>query len=94
MEPTVATLATVPAVLALVTLAKDLGLPKPLAPLLAVILGIGVSVADAVANHAAVYPAVVAGTLLGLGAAGVYDTAKVVAGHHRADAPGDGRHEA
>ena len=40
------TLATAPAVLALVTLAKDLGLPTRLAALAAVVLGVILAVAD------------------------------------------------
>lgn len=39
MEPVTA-IATVPAVLALVTLAKDLGMPSRLAPVLALVLGV------------------------------------------------------
>ena len=39
----VTALATAPAVLALVTLAKDLGVPSKVAPALAVVLGIGLS---------------------------------------------------
>ena len=39
MEPVTA-IPTVPAVLALVTLAKDLGMPSRLAPVLALVLGV------------------------------------------------------
>lgn len=51
---TITTLATVPAVLALVTLAKDLGLPARFSPLLAVVLGVAVSVFEWMASGPAV----------------------------------------
>lgn len=78
MDTTVTALATAPAVLALVTLAKDLGLPTRYAALTAVVLGAGLSVADhALAGNGA-YSAAASGILLGLGAAGIYDTARIV----------------
>lgn len=72
------TLATAPAVLALVTLARDLGLPTRLAAPLA---GTGA------------YAAVADGLLLGLGAAGLYDAARLAGGHEPATVA-VGRHEA
>lgn len=75
---TVTALATAPAVLALVTLAKDLGVPSKVAPALAVVLGIGLSVADYSFGGTGVYAAVTSGLTLGLGAAGLYDAAKIV----------------
>lgn len=65
------TLATAPAVLALVTLAKDLGLPKRLAAPLAVILGVILAAADHALAGTGAYAAAADGLLLGLGAAGL-----------------------
>lgn len=79
MDTTVTALATVPAVLALVTLAKDLGLPTRLAALTAVVLGVGLSVADHALAGSGAYSAAASGLILGLGAAGLYDTARLVA---------------
>lgn len=80
---TLTTLATVPAIIAMVTLAKDLGLPSRLAPLVAVVLGIGLALLDGFATGVVFdLPGVLAvsgtGVLLGLSAAGLYDGAKVV----------------
>ena len=75
------TLATAPAVLALVTLAKDLGLPAPLAAPLAVVLGMVLAAADHALAGTGVYAAVADGLLLGLGAAGLYDAARLAGGH-------------
>lgn len=77
---TVTTLATVPAVIALVTLIKDLGLPAKFAPLAAVVLGVALSVLAAlslgtVSNW---YEPVATGIILGLSAAGLYDGARVI----------------
>jgi len=79
MDTTVTALATAPAVLALVTLAKDLGLPTRLAALTAVVLGVGLSVADHALAGSGAYSAAASGLILGLGAAGLYDTARLVA---------------
>ena len=75
---TVTALATAPAVLALVTLAKDLGLPTRYAALTAVVLGIGLSTADYALGGTGIYADVTSGLTLGLGAAGLYDAAKIV----------------
>lgn len=77
---TVTTLATVPAVIALVTLAKNLGLPTKLSPLLAVVLGVALSLFSALAlgtfdNY---YEPVAMGLILGLSASGLYDGAKAI----------------
>lgn len=82
---TVVTLATVPAVLALVTLLKDLGLPSKLAPLVAVLLGVVVTLVDAwagggFASSQEVVQSISVGVILGLSAAGLYDSAKVAGG--------------
>ena len=79
MDTTVTALATAPAVLALVTLAKDLGLPTRLAALTAVVLGVGLSVADHALAGSGAYSAAASGLILGLGAAGLYDTVRLVA---------------
>lgn len=87
------TLATAPAVLALVTLAKDLGLPTRLAAPLAVALGVILAAADHALAGTGAYAAVADGLLLGLGAAGLYDAARLAGGHEPA-AVAVGRHEA
>lgn len=79
----ITTLATVPAVVALVTLAKDLGLPSRLSPLLAVVLGVAVTLFDlfatgSVAGSQTVLQAVGTGVILGLSASGLYDGARAV----------------
>lgn len=84
------TLATAPAVLALVTLAKDLGLPTRLAAPLAVALGVILAAADHALAGSGAYAAAADGLLLGLGAAGLYDAARLAGG----TAPTGGRHTA
>ena len=70
---TVTTIATVPAVVALVTLFKDLGLPGKFAPLMAVALGVVLSVFSALSVGAVTdwYEPVAMGIILGLSAAGL-----------------------
>lgn len=75
---TITTLATIPAILALVTLAKDLGLPAKAAPLVATVLGATLSLTDTLLAGYEVYGALTSGLLLGLAAAGLYDTAKLI----------------
>ena len=84
------TLATAPAVLALVTLAKDLGLPTRLAAPLAVVLGVILAAADYALAGSGAYAAAADGLLLGLGAAGLYDAARLAGGA----APTGARHAA
>jgi len=77
--------ASIPAVLALVTIAKDLGLPYKLAPLLSVMLGISLALLDELASGAPatseeVFTQVASGLIIGLSASGVYDGAKLVGG--------------
>ena len=77
---TIVTLATVPAILALVNLAKGLGLSGKWSSLVAFVLGIVISFGDyffTAATHtsAGAYGAVVAGAILGLSASGLYDVA-------------------
>lgn len=87
------TLATAPAVLALVTLAKDQGMPKRLAAPLAVVLGVILASADHALGGTGAYAALADGLLLGLGAAGLYDAARLAGGTATAPAA-VGRHEA
>ena len=72
----IVTLSTVPAVLALTNLLKGLGLSGKFSALVAVVLGIGLSVADYGLAGSGWYHAAVSGLTLGLGAAGLYDTTK------------------
>ncbi len=83
-------LATTPAVLALVGLAKDLGLPARLAAPAAVVLGVVLAVGDHALGSSGLYAAVADGLLLGLGAAGLYDAARLAGGA----APTGARHRA
>ena len=87
MDTTVTDLATAPAVLALVTLAKDLGLPTKAAALAAVVLGVGLSVADHALAGSGAYSAAASGLILGLGAAGLYDTARIIAPDKKPELP-------
>lgn len=82
MEPVTA-IATVPAVLALVTLAKDLGMPSRLAPVLALVLGVALTLlhtlglGEGITTHN-VYGLITSGLILGLSASGLYDGAKLI----------------
>lgn len=69
----ITTIASVPAILALVNLAKDLGLPSKLSPLVAVVVGVGLLIANTYLADSAGYQAAIQGLILGLGAAGLYD---------------------
>jgi len=76
----VITLASVPAILALVNLAKNLGLAGKFSALVALVLGIVFSLGDYVFTAAqqtgpGMYMAVMAGAVLGLSASGLYDVA-------------------
>lgn len=82
MEPVTA-IATVPAVLALVTLAKDLGMPSRLAPGLALVLGVVLTLlhtlglGEGITTHN-VYGLITSGMILGLSASGLYDGSKLI----------------
>lgn len=72
-----------PAIIALVTLAKDLGIPSRLAPLLAVFLGVALTLFDALAsglvlNMPGLLSAIGTGIVLGLSASGLYDGASII----------------
>lgn len=70
---------SVPAVVAIVELGKSLGLSGRWALLAAVVVAVALSVADHLWAASGLYGALVEGLLLGLAAAGLYDTAKTAA---------------
>ena len=67
------TIASVPAIVALVNLAKSLGLNGKLSALVAVVLGVCLNVATVAAAGSPIFEAASQGLLLGLAAAGLYD---------------------
>ena len=79
MTPVLA-IATVPAVLAVVNLLKDLGLPSRFGSLAAVIVGVAAAVLAAAvtgpASGRALTEAAASGLILGLSASGLYDATK------------------
>ena len=77
MDPVVTTLLTPAAILALVSIARGLGVPVKLAPLLAIVLGVALGVAEQALGASPLYQAAVGGLLMGLSASGVYDVAKL-----------------
>ena len=79
MDP-ITTLLTAPAILGLVTLARDLGMPAKFAPMLAVALGVTLAVADQQFAGMPAWQAATSGLLLGLAASGLYDGARIVSG--------------
>lgn len=80
MDPIITTVLTVPAILALVTIARDLGLPSKLAPVSAVILGVALGIAEQQLGHFPIWQAGAGGLLVGLAASGVYDASKLAGG--------------
>jgi hypothetical protein len=74
----VTAIASVPAVVALVNLAKDLGLPHKLSPLVAVVIATVLLVANYYLAANGAYQAAVSGLILGLGASGLYEITKPV----------------
>ena len=68
---------SVPVIVALVELAKRLGISGRLAMLAAIVLGVALSLATYYLGAYGGYQAAAQGVLLGLSAAGLYDTAKV-----------------
>ena len=72
---TITTLATPLAVIALVTIAKDLGLPSKLGALLALILGVGIHSAATYLDPG-LWTVISQGIILGLGGSGVWDITK------------------
>jgi hypothetical protein len=80
---TVITLASIPAIIAVVTLAKDLGLRSTFAPLLAILLGVAFAIFDlfagaGVLSTQTVLGAISLGVILGLSASGLYDGARAI----------------
>lgn len=79
----VTAIATPAAVVAIITVAKDLGLPAKISPLLAITAGILLNLLDSATSGALTQHTVLAGIsqglILGLTACGVYDIAKKVA---------------
>ena len=73
MSTTIVSLASIPAVLALVNLGKSLGVKGKWAALLAVFLGVGLAIAQYALGGFGWYQAAVQGIILGLSAAGLYD---------------------
>lgn len=67
------TLASVPAILALVNFGKRLGVNGRVSLVLAVVLGVGINVANHYLGSSPGYQAAVEGLILGLAAAGLYD---------------------
>lgn len=76
---TMTTILSVPAVVAIVTLLKSMGVVGKWAMLAAVIVAVVLNVADYLWATSGLYGAAVAGLLLGLAAAGLYDVAKTAA---------------
>lgn len=68
---------SVPAIVAIVTLAKAFGVTGKWALLAAVVVGVALNVAAYYLGTSGGYQAAVQGLLVGLAAAGLYDTAKV-----------------
>lgn len=73
---TLTTILSVPAVVAIVELLKGFGVTGKWALLAAVIVAVALNVAAYLWATSGIFAAVVAGLLLGLSAAGLYDTAK------------------
>ena len=74
---TALTLASVPAILALVQLGKSLGLSGKWSALAAVALGVLLNVAQYALGDLGWYQAAASGLVLGLSAAGLYDAARI-----------------
>lgn len=70
----ITTIATVPAILALVNLGKRIGINGQAALIASVVLGIAINVANLYLGGEPGYQAAVQGLILGLAAAGLYDT--------------------
>ncbi len=76
---TMTTILSVPAVVAIVELLKSFGVAGKWALLAAVVVAVALNVADYLWATSGLYGAAVAGLLLGLAAAGLYDVAKTAA---------------
>lgn len=73
MTTAVLTIVSVPGILALVNLAKHLGLTGPWSALLAVILGVALALTAYLLAGTGTWQAIQQGLILGLSAAGLYD---------------------
>lgn len=73
MPEFVTLLATPAAILGLVTIAKDLGLPTKFASVLAVVIGVTLGLAESVFAASGAYQQAAQGALLALSAMGLYD---------------------
>lgn len=69
----VTTLLTVPAIVALVNILKDIGLPSKFAPIAAIILAAGLAMADYFLVSYGFYADLVNALVMALAASGVYD---------------------
>lgn len=76
---TVTTILSVPAVLAIVEFLKSFGVSGKWSLAAAVVVAVALNVADYLWSSSGLYGAVVSGLLLGLAAAGLYDTARTAA---------------
>ena len=76
---TVTTILSVPAVPAIVEFLKSFGVTGKWALLAAVIVAVALNIADYLWSASGLYGAVISGLLLGLAAAGLYDTARAAA---------------
>ena len=88
MDP-ITTILTPAAILALVTITKDLGIPSKLAPVVAVVLGVALAVAEQSLGHLPAWQAGANGLLLGLAASGVYDVSKAAGTRQTVELTGD-----
>ena len=77
---TITAIATVPAVIALATIAKDMGFPVKLVPLLSIAFGVALQALQAMTLGGVDnwYEILAMGLILGLSASGLYDGAKAV----------------
>ena len=76
---------TVPAILGIVQVAKQAGLPGRLAPLAALLLGIAAGLGQAATGHLDLATAIATGCALGLSASGLYSGAQTVVARGAAD---------
>jgi hypothetical protein len=77
-EPTLFGLTIIPAIVGLVQVAKDIGLPSRIAPAAAVVLGVLFGLAQLYATTETWIPAASLGIAFGLSACGLYDTARTL----------------
>ena len=75
--PTIVLILVIPAVIALVTMMKDIGLPGRLAGPVAVALGLAAMAAYTLWGDLPIFVNLMIGVLIGLGASGFYDLAKL-----------------